>query len=90
MTSHDAHPVVRAHRGGCSCWFGGKGSTHSVTRSGMGTGQPAADPCVDETLHRGSSLLMNGPQTVLEETDFGWSLGLVGEDRSVKTKPVSL
>lgn len=46
--------------------------------------QPGADPCVDETLHMGYSPLMSGLETILEKTEFAWSLGLIGEDQAGK------
>jgi len=46
--------------------------------------QPGADPRADETLRMGHSPLMSGLEAILEETEFGWSLGLIGEDQAGK------
>ena len=55
-----------------------------MTRLVTGVVQPGADPCVDETLHMGYSPLMSGLGAMLEETDFAWSLGLIGEGQAGK------
>lgn len=57
---------------------------HSVIHHTTGAIQPQADPCVDGPLRLDRSPLMSSLETVLEETDFAWSLGLVGEDQASK------
>lgn len=57
---------------------------HSVIQHMTGATQPEAAPEVNETLRLDRSPLMSGLETVLNETDFAWSLGLVGEDQASK------
>jgi L-histidine N-alpha-methyltransferase len=55
-----------------------------VTQQITGTIGPEADPGVTERLCLDRSPLMSGLETILNETDFAWSLGLVGEDQASK------
>jgi L-histidine Nalpha-methyltransferase len=55
-----------------------------VTQPVMGAVPPEADPCRDETLRLNRSPIMSGLEIMLQETDFSWSLGLIGEDQAGK------
>jgi hypothetical protein len=54
-----------------------------VTQGLAGAGQ-SADCCADEKAHLDHCAVIQGPEMVLNETDFDWSLDLVGEDQANK------
>jgi L-histidine N-alpha-methyltransferase len=45
---------------------------------------PGADPCKDKMLGLDQSPLISGLGSMLEKTDFAWTLGLIGEDQAGK------
>lgn len=50
----------------------------------MGALEPGPDPCTDEALDFNHSPLVGGLEAVLQNTTFGWSRILVGEDQGEK------
>lgn len=55
-----------------------------MTRVATGRIRSGVEPCVDETAVLDPFPLIEGLGTMLQETNFAWSLNLIGEDQAAK------